>query len=285
MKKRVAVLGGDMRQVHLARLLQEDGWPVCTWGLERGEGIAPAPLEQALTADIVILPLPVCRGRELHLPLTDSRLDSEALWFRLSQDQLLLGGMVGSLGQRLWLKHGLTMLDYYQREEVQILNAVPTAEGAIQRAMEATDITLSGAACLVTGYGRSGRVLAHRLQGLGAAVTVAARSSADRAWGRAFGLRTVSYGELAGQMAAFDLIFNTVPAVVLDASLLAETAPGCVLLELASPPGGIDRAAAERLERKVIDAPGLPGRVAARTAAGVIRQSIYHILEERGEAL
>lgn len=284
MKRRIAVLGGDMRQVHLARLLREDGWPVSTWGLERGRGIAPVSLEQALTSELLLLPLPVCKGEELYLPLTDSRLAGEALWPRLSPDQLLLGGMVGTLGQRLWLERGLTLLDYYQREEVQILNAVPTAEGAILRAMEATEVTLSGTDCLVTGYGRVGRVLADRLKALGALVTVAARGSSDRAWARAWGMRAVSYEELPAYIAEFALLFNTVPVLVLGEELLAETTPECVLLELASPPGGIDRAAAEKLHRRVIDVPGLPGLTAPKTAARVIWQSIYHILEERGEA-
>lgn len=283
MKRRATVLGGDMRQVHLARLLQQDGWAVQTWGLERGGGPESVPLQQALEPELLILPLPVSREGQLYLPLTDSVLATEALWPRLRGDQLLLGGMTGPLGQRLWLEHGLTLLDYYQREEVQLLNAVPTAEGAIQLAMEATDATVQGAVCLVVGYGRVGQALARRLQALGAAVTVAARRSEALARAEASGLRGLPCGALAPQLAAFDLIFNTAPAVVLDAPLLAETAPGCVLLELASPPGGIDRAAAERLPRRVVDAPGLPGRTAPRTAAGILRRSIYHILEERGE--
>ena len=36
MKRTAAVLGGDLRQVWLARLLLEDGFDVVTWGLEQG---------------------------------------------------------------------------------------------------------------------------------------------------------------------------------------------------------------------------------------------------------
>ena len=43
---------------------------------------------------------------------------------------------------------------------------MPTAEGAIQLAMEELPITLHGARVLVIGYGRLGRVLADRLAGL-----------------------------------------------------------------------------------------------------------------------
>ncbi len=284
MKRSVTVLGGDLRQVWLAKLLEQDGWSVCTWGLEKGDGIVPVPLHRALESEVVILPLPVERGGKLCLTLTDAVLETKDLWPRLQEDQLLLGGMTGALSRQLFLEYGLTLLDYYRREEVQILNAVPTAEGAIQRAMESTEHTLLGAKCLVLGYGRIGKVLAHRLQAIGADVTVVARKHSDLAWAEVFGFRGVPIKELAGHLLDVSLIFNTVPSLVLDAPLLAETAPDCVIWELASAPGGIDRDAAAELGRRVLDAPGLPGIAAPATAAAAIRQGIYHILEERGES-
>src|SRR5699024_764747 len=93
MKRTVAVVGGDMRQVRLAELLLNDGWLVCTWGLDQGGGPNAVPLDQALGAELLILPLPVCRGGGLTLPLTDTALGAEQLWPRLRYDQLLLGGM------------------------------------------------------------------------------------------------------------------------------------------------------------------------------------------------
>lgn len=283
MKRTIAVLGGDMRQVCLARLLLEDGLDVVSWGLEQGDGPNPAPLNQALEAGLVLLPLPVCRAGNLNLPLTDTELGAEQLWPRLRYDQLLLGGMTEELSGRLMTDFGLTLLDYYDREETQIANAVPTAEGAIQRAMEATERTLHGSRCLIIGFGRIGKALARRLQGLGAQVAVFARRFSDQAWVEASGYEVFRFA--AGELGRFDLIFNTAPALVLDAGRLAELRKNCVVLELASPPGGVDLDAAGRLGRRVISAAGLPGKVAPITAAAAIRDSVYHILEERGEPI
>ena len=285
MKPTISILGGDLRQVYLARLLLEDGWNVMTWGLEKGGGINGVPLDQALGGELVLLPMPVCRNGMLHLPLTDTELEAERLWVRLQYDQLLLGGLTAELSPRLMADYGLTLLDYYAREETQVSNAVPTAEGALQLAMESTDRTLHGSRCLVIGYGRIGRLLAARLLALGAEVTVSARKYGDLAWIEANSCRSVQTGALAGQLDRFDLIFNTVPALILDGARLRETRKNCVIIDLASAPGGVDLEAAKRLSRQVIPAPGLPGKAAPRTAAAAIRDSVYHILEERGELM
>lgn len=285
MERSAAVLGGDMRQVRLAQLLLEDGWDVVTWGLEQGEGPNGVPLHHALERPLIILPLPVSLAGGLNLPLTDTSLGAEQLWPRLRYDQLLLGGMTGELSDRLMTDFGLTLLDYYSREETQILNAVPTAEGAIQRAMEATERTLRDSRCLVLGYGRIGKLLTSRLQSLGASVTATARKFSDLAWIRAFGYTPLRTGDLSGRLGDFDIVFNTVPALLLDADRLRETRADCVVIDLASAPGGVDFDAAQWLGRRVIRAGGLPGKVAPRSAAAAIRDSIYHILEERGEPI
>ena len=282
MKRTIAVLGGDMRQVHLARLLSEEGSDVVTWGLEQGNGICPVPLQQALERDVVVLPLPVSRGGKLTLPLTDTVLSVEKLWPRLRYDQLLLGGMTGELAPRLMAEHGLTVLDYYDREEVRIVNAALTAEGAVQRAMEETAGALLDSRCLILGFGRIGRLLAHRLRGLCAHTAVAARKQAELAWSRAYGYEPVDIRSLGSCLDQYELIFNTIPSPVLNGTVLTAVKRECLLLELASAPGGIDAAAAAGLGLRCVSAGGLPGLVAPAAAAGVIRDSIYHILKERG---
>lgn len=285
MKRSAAVLGGDMRQVRLAELLLDDGFQVTTWGLERGDAPNAVPLHHALEAELLILPLPVCRSGGLNLPLTDMTLGAEQLWPRLRYDQLLMGGMTKELSERLMVDFGLTLLDYYDREETQVANAVPTAEGAIERAMEATERTLHGCRCLVIGYGRIGKLLSHKLRGLGAAVAVSARRYSDLAWIDAYGYQGLRTSQLTGKLGGFDVIFNTVPALILDADRLRELRKGCVVIDLASLPGGVDLDAAQGLDCRVIRAASLPGLVAPYSAAAAIRDSIYHILEERGEPI
>ena len=62
MNKTFGVIGGDQRQAELARLLTEDGRTVRTYGLGTGRSGGETSLDRAAAADVVILPLPLCRG-------------------------------------------------------------------------------------------------------------------------------------------------------------------------------------------------------------------------------
>ena len=161
-----------------------------------------------------------------------------------------------------------------------VANAVPTAEGAVQVAMEELPFTLHTARVLILGFGRVGTLTAHRMSALGAKVTVAAKDYEDLAWAAAYGCETIYLKGLSFELGGFDIIVNTIPAVILDGTKLRWVDPGAFLLDLASAPGGIDRTAAKELGLRVMQAPGLPGRTAPVTAAAAIRDAVYHILWE-----
>ncbi len=285
MKNLFAIIGGDQRQRFLAQLLRDDGHTVLTACLGSGDDV---PLKEAAGVACVILPLPVSRdGVNLHTPLWEGRTAPLTALYPLlpGGDQVLLGGNIGAALRETFAMQGLTLLDYYDREEVQIANAVPTAEGAIAAAMSALNRTLHRMRCLVIGYGRIGRVLSHRLWGLGAQVTATARRLSDLAWIDAYGYASLRTDALSGHLSGFDLIFNTVPVPLLRRDLLTQLKPGCLIVDLASAPGGVETRAAEELSIPVLQAQGLPGRTAPATAAAAVRGAVYHILEERGEPI
>ena len=130
--------------------------------------------------------------------------------------------------------------------------------------------------------GRVGRALAQRLAALGAKVTVAARRYESLAWAQASGYGAEQTGQLAGWLCGYDLVVNTVPTLVLGEAELADLKPDCLVLDLASKPGGVDLEAAGRLGRTVIWALSLPGKVAPVTAGSAIKNTIYHMLHELG---
>lgn len=281
--KRFGLIGGDRRQSFLAELLERDGHTVTTYGLAEWVGKREAPLQTVAGAEVVLLPLPLSReaGR---VNCAGTPLETRTLFRTFSPGQLALAGQVGEAERREAEQAGVELIDYFLREELAVANAVPSAEGAIQTAMARLPVTLCGLPCLVIGYGRIGKLLAHRLAGLGARVSVSARKHSDRAWISAFGWEALDTRALSGRLGGFGVVFNTVPAPILSAGQLGELPPGCLYVELASVPG-TDLAAAEAMGIQTVWARGLPGKVAPAAAAAAIRDAVYHILEERGESV
>lgn len=279
-EKNIWVVGGDRRQVYLAGLLRQDGHTLHTVGLgekERG-------LDDLALAHCVILPLPVLgKNGRIHTPLSQEKIDLSQVLDHMRPGQVLCGGMVSPEVREAGERAGLQVFDYYAREECMVANAVPTAEGAVQVAMEQMPFTLHSARVLVLGFGRVGKLTAHRMRALGARVTVAAADYGDLAWAAAYNYESIRLEELACELGGFQLIVNTIPAQVLDARRLAWVDPAVFILDLASAPGGVDLIRGEELGLHILQAPGLPGRTAPVTAAAAIRDSIYHILWELEE--
>ena len=198
----------------------------------------------------------------------------------LQKDALILGGRI--TGEILETFKNNKCIDYYNREELMIKNAVPTAEGAIEIAMAETAVTLSKSKCLIIGYGRIGKVLSSLLKALGADVCVSARKFSDLAWIDVNGFRSIHNDNLKSVAGDFDLIFNTAPALILDEEILKTINPDCVVIDLASKPGGVDFEKARDLGLKVIWALSLPGKCAPLSSGKIIKETILNILHEEG---
>jgi dipicolinate synthase subunit A len=274
-----AVIGGDRRMVFLCQGLAEDGHKVRRYGLPEGE----SSLVSALSgADCIILPLPMCKepGR-IHMPQSEHTVGLQELLRQIAPGQLLCGGRVSQEEADLAASFDLELIDYLQREELAVRNAVSTVEGALEILLEQRMETLWGSRVLVVGFGRIGKLLAHRLKGLGATVWVSSRKYSDMAMTEAMGYGVLDTRALSGWLGAFDVVVNTVPALVLDRELLGEMKQTVYLLDLASAPGGIDLAAAETLGLQGSWALSLPGKCTPAAAGRAIRDTIYHIVKER----
>ena len=278
----IGILGGDKRQIYLARAMAADGLDVRVSCLERGEGLDSLPhagLEKlAADCDCILLPLPATKdGKTLNTPLSEVEIPLDDNFAVLFSGKKVYGGMMEKLLRTSPLWEGVSAFDYYTREELLTGNAFLTAEGAIGLAIQEYEGALNSSRILVTGFGRIGKALCMGLKGLGAQVYCAARKPQDLTMIRAMGCTPMGYEDLKE---AYDVIFNTVPAPVLTAPRLSCQRPDTLLIELASKPGGMDLEAAHRLGLRVCDAPSLPGRMSPRAAGELIKDTIYHMIQE-----
>ncbi len=268
------MMGGDERFAILCRLLEKDGHGVFPLALDKLLPVAGPP-DYAGT-EAVILPLPAEKAGLLNSPLSPGAYKLRELLEHLRPGTKVFGGMVGESLREYCGERGLVLHDYFQREELQIKNALLTAEGALGLLLGLDGRCLMHRRVLIVGFGRIGKLLAPRLQALGASVSVMARSATQRAWAGAMGCEALKMGEPEG---GFDFVLSTVPAVVFGEEELRKLGDA-LLVELASAPGGFDEKAAERLGKNIVKAPGLPGKWAVSSAAEAIRDTIYNMLEE-----
>ncbi len=287
--KSLLFVGGDLRQIRAANRISECGNTVSVIGFSRdykdnfSEQISFFDNFEEIDEnfDVVVLPLPYSTdGETVNTGEKSEKIKVKDLLKSLPPKTIILAGKCDSKIAKIAEQSGLILVDYFKREDLQILNAIPTAEGAIQIAMEEVKHTIHGSKCLVLGNGRIGKILAKMLDGLGADVTVAARKNADRAMALVFGLKTTSFCNLYEEIGNFDVIFNTVPSLILDADLLKKTSRNTLIIDLASSPGGVDFESARRIGTKVIWALSLPGKVAPYTAGDIIGKTILNILDE-----
>ncbi|MEG0615263.1 MAG: dipicolinate synthase subunit DpsA [Oscillospiraceae bacterium] len=287
--KVVLVAGGDLRQVYLAQHLA-DFFTVYAVGFDKNVVASDKILlldglvSFKKRIDYLILPIPVSNdGVMLNTPFFGSGISIESLVSLVKDGGIVFGGKFSAMAKAIFDSKGIETIDYLKREELAVLNAVPTAEGALQIAMEELPTTIFGQNILITGYGRISKVLAKLLIGFGAKVSIAARKYSDIAWAGIFECDGVHISKIDEKINRYDIIFNTVPALLFDEKRLSYLKKSCLLIDLASKPGGVDFDAASSLGVKVIWALSLPGKVAPVTSGEIIGHTIINILEERGD--
>lgn len=260
--KSFLMIGGDQRFDYLAQLLLNEKHTV--YWYQRRSDINPIDgikiIQHIIETDYTIFPIP--------MKATDS-IDYSHIISRLNTATTVFGGMISNdYADQLTKKH-INYFDYGVTEEFALRNAIPTAEGAIEIAMHNTRKTLANSNVCVVGYGRIGKALSQRLKNLGCHVTISARKEKDIHAILENDMQPVYTDELR-KCGVFDIIFNTVPAQVIDRSTLIKQTADTLIIDLASKPGGVDLGTAMEREIKVIHALSLPSRCAPDTAGRII---------------
>lgn len=282
-KKEISIIGGDLRQIWVARLLQNSGFSVKLFGFSGEEGsefLTHKTAIEAAGADILIFPMPMCIGSKVNAPFCETDIELEDILSNISWKTVVLGGKIPDNVKERLKRRKVFFSDYLNREELAVKNAVATAEGALEIAMREMPITIHSSKCLVTGYGRISKLLSKMLKAMGADVTVCARRVEVRAEAEADGFFAQDTKELKEACLGKDIIFNTAPALLFDEAVLANIDKNALLIDLASKPGGVDFENAKKTNVNVIWALSLPGKVAPVTSGKIIFEAVMNILNE-----
>ncbi len=285
-KLKIAVVGGDGRQVGLCGLLANDGHKVFAFALEQAQlpdsVISETDIKRLNQKfDCVVLPIPVRSDAEhLNAPFSLHEHTLDEIFSQFPSGQTVIAGKIDNTLFEKAGRNGLRLYDYLEREDFNVLNSVSTAEGAIEVAMRELDFVLHGKRCLVIGYGHIGKLLCHYLHGIGAQVCASARKFGDLAWINAYGYESIETAAISSSLSSFDIIFNTVPTMILDEKALINIRRDAFICDLASKPGGVDFNFAKQLGIRTVHVLSLPGKYAPASAAEAMRNTIYNILDE-----
>lgn len=276
-------VGGDARQIYMSRCLAESG-KVYTYGINiSSDSVTSLNSLNEMTQNADVLVLPLMKSEALNIDLSDGRqIHCSEIVPHLKKKAIVTGGRLSIKQIEFFSALGYDVADYFKREELVIKNCIPTAEGALQLAMQELATTIYKSRVLIIGYGRVGKACARLFDAIGADTVCTARRLASLAEAENSGIGAFHSNELYGHIDSFDLIINTVPSLILDEALLKAVAKDALIIDLASMPGGVDFKAAARLNKKAIHALSLPGKVAPITGGEIIAQAVRNIVLERG---
>lgn len=288
MLKNISIIGGDLRIANLVHMLKKEKWNITTYGLEKADiqwdttCVEATSLEEAVEkSSLLVSAIPLSsNGKTINSPFSEHPIYLEELLSRVGKKTLIAGNIKEKMIEEIQ-NNGGEVIDLLKQEELTILNTIATAEGAIQIAMEETARTIHSSNVLVLGFGRVGKVVADRLQGLGAHVACEARKKSDLAWIKAYGYDPIDLQQLDENLYKYTILINTIPSMILDETRIQLLNHEAVVIDLASYPGGVDKEAAKKHHIKYIWALSLPGKVAPTTSAEYIKQTLYTIIEQR----
>ena len=288
----IAIVGGDRREQEIARCAVAAGAEVRAYGFPWPEGgIAgvrhASSAEDALAgADIALFPIPgIAPDGALFAPQSAERIipDRDSLGGMRKPAHIILGWGDPKLKAHCEAL-GIRLHEYEWDEDLMLLRGPAIVEGMLKVLIENTDITIHKSRVCMVGQGTIGSLATRTLIALGADVHVAARNPVQRAAAYAAGAAPHELGELADVLPGTDIVVASVPARVLGAELLERLPKHALLVDLAAPPGGIDREAAQALGLRFVWARGMGARApitAGRSQWGGIRRRIDSILKER----
>ncbi|GGA39352.1 dipicolinate synthase subunit DpsA [Paenibacillus physcomitrellae] len=284
----IVFLGGDARQLEVIGKCTEQDATVKLAGFDQlqplPQGVTGGKLTEDLMSEADVLILPVLSCSDTGVISTsfseEKPVLKEELIAALPKHALIYTGVAKPYLLKLCEKYGIKVIQVLDRDDVAIYNSIPTAEGALMLAIQNTDITLHGSTSVVLGMGRTGFTMARTLQGIGARVKMGVRRKDHFARAEEMGWNPFLTQDLADEASGADLIFNTIPNMIITAQVLSKLSPKVVIIDLASAPGGTDFRFAEKRGIKAILAPGLPGIVAPRTAGIIMANCICQSLEE-----
>lgn len=284
----IAVIGGDARQLEIIRKLTELDAKLSLIGFEQLDHAFSGATKEKIdevdfaTIDAILLPVPGTNleGQVDTIFSNEKIVLTEEVLKKTPPHCTIYSGITNSYLSGIIKGADRQHVQLFERDDVAILNSIPTVEGTIMMVIQHTDFTIHGSNVAVLGLGRTGMSVARTFHALGAKVKVGARKSEHLARITEMGLTPFHLKDLAQSVKDVDICINTIPFPIVSATVISKMPVHTLIIDLASKPGGTDFRYAEKRGVKALLAPGLPGIVAPKTAGQILANVLSQLLTE-----
>ena len=264
----IAVVGGDRREQEIARQAALTGARVQAYGFpwpDAGiQGVVHADTAAAALsgAHVALFPIPgIAPDGALFAPaLTERIVPTRDMLVAMREPRAIILGWADAHLKAAAQDLGIRFHEYEWDKDLMLLRGPAIVEGMLRVIIENTDFTIHQAQIGVVGQGTIGFLVTRTLIALGARVSVIARNKVQRAEAYAAGAQSYSLEALEKEAARLDILISSVPHQLVGPAVLEGLPAHALLVDLAAPPGGIDRDIAKALGLRFVWARGMGSR-------------------------
>ena len=298
MKKKVGIIGGDIRIEKLIGMFIEEEVSVYTYCLEnlqvkeknkysnfkKNIEVCKSIDEILINSDIIITSIPFTKdGKHIYSEYSDMDVNINEFFKTIENTRNLFIKnktiYTTNVSKELLDKFNkvdskVKIIDMLKVEEFSILNSIATAEGTLSIAIQKSKRNLQDSTILILGYGRTAKVIANKFKYLSNSIACTSRNKEELVWIKANGYTSIEFENFKNNIANYDIIINTIPAVILNENELKKISKETLIIDIASKPGGVDQKYIKKYGINYIQELGIPGKLSPITSAEIIKNII-----------
>lgn len=268
----ISFIGGDNRNFFISSMFKSER-ATYTYGFLDGNSDLKDCIDKS---KYIVGPIPFSTdGVFLYMPLSREKL-LVSDFIELVSNKVIIGGKIDNDFVKKLKENNNLVIDVMKDKYLIQKNTIPTVEGIIKIIIEKTDITIDGSKIAILGFGNVGKRAASCLYNLNADIFCFDINEQEVANIRLRGYNVLE--ELNESIGKMDIIVNTVPQQILNSQKLGYINKETLIIDVASAPGGVDFEYAKKNNYNVIQALGLPGKVAPITSAKYVKDVIENLI-------
>lgn len=268
----ISFIGGDNRNYRVSKMFAEN-YNVYTYALEGDNNNFEECIEKS---EYIVVPIPFSTDDEnVYTPKSNQTITINEFLENISGKTIIGGKIKAEYVQKLESNNN-KVIDITKCREFILKNAIPTAEGVVKIIIENTDFTIDDSKIAVLGFGNVGKKISELLNNLNAHVFCYDIKKQEVANIVTYGYNVLN--DFSKEISNMDVIVNTVPEQILNRKTLEFIDKDTLIIDVASTPGGVDFEYSKTNGYKVIQALGLPGKIAPKTSAKYVKEILENLI-------